>query len=102
MKASLVVLSACGAGRTHVLPGDEAMGFAAALIAMGVPNVVAPVTDVPDDDSWHIMADFHRYLAEGRSGPEALAVASPSLMARSFTWFGSEWRLQSLHNIDFA
>ena len=93
MRASLVVLSACSVGRTRLAPGDQALGFAAALMAMGVPNVVAPMADVPDEIAWQVMAEFHTNLVAGHPGSEALALASRGTMARSFTWFGSEWRI---------
>nr|WP_255622321.1 CHAT domain-containing protein [Tessaracoccus sp. OS52] len=91
VKASLVVLSACGSGRSRLRPGDEALGLTSSLLALGVRAVVAPLTDVPDDVACETMAGLHAGLAAGHDGPEALAKASPSLLARSFSWFGSPW-----------
>lgn len=92
LASSLVVLSACSAGRANLRPGDEALGLTSSLLAMGVKAVVAPLTDVPDDVACETMAEMHRRLAAGEDGPSALAAASDSLLARSFTWFGSNWR----------
>ncbi|RMB59617.1 CHAT domain-containing protein [Tessaracoccus antarcticus] len=92
--ASLVVLSACSAGRARLRPGDEALGLTSSLLAMGVRSVVAPLTDVPDEVACDTMAEFHVRLAAGEEGPAALAAASQSLLARSFTWFGSSWRME--------
>lgn len=95
VRAGLVVLSACGVGRSILRPGDEALGLTSSLLALGVGAVVAPLTDVPDSLSCRMMAALHRGLAAGSSGPEALAAAADgNLLARSFTWFGSDWRLQ--------
>ncbi|SDL36667.1 CHAT domain-containing protein [Tessaracoccus oleiagri] len=92
-RSSLVVLSACGVGRARVRPGDEALGLTSSLLALGVRAVVAPLTDVPDELARDTMAALHRRLAEGLPGPEALRGATTDLLARSFTWFGSPWRV---------
>ncbi|MGJ9404453.1 CHAT domain-containing protein [Arthrobacter sp. KK5.5] len=91
IRASLVVLSACGAGRGRLRPGDEALGLTSSLLAMGVRAVVAPLTDVPDEAAARTMAGFHRRLAAGQDGPGALADASEGLLDRSFAWFGANW-----------
>ncbi len=95
LASSLVVLSACSAGRARYRPGDEALGLTSSLLAMGVKAVVAPLTDVPDSVACETMGEFHRRLAAGDDGPAALAAASSDLLARSFTWFGSNWRANS-------
>ncbi len=92
LASSLVVLSACSAGRAHLRPGDEALGLTSSLLAMGVRAVVAPLTDVPDEVACETMAALHSGLASGLDGPSALAAASSHLLARSFTWFGSDWQ----------
>lgn len=92
-RAGLVVLSACGVGRTLVRPGDEALGLTSSLLALGVRAVVAPLTDVPDELARDTMAVLHRRLAEGAPGPAALRDAATGLLARSFTWFGSPWQV---------
>ncbi|MBV1778024.1 CHAT domain-containing protein [Paeniglutamicibacter sp. ABSL32-1] len=92
IRASLVVLSACGAGRGRLRPGDEALGLTSSLLAMGVGAVVAPLTDVPDALASRTMGEMHRRLAAGQDGPEALAAAGDGLLERSFAWFGSNWR----------
>ena len=93
LSSSLVVLSACSAGRARLRPGDEALGLTSSLLAMGVRAVVAPLTDVPDAVACETMAELHVRLAAGQDGPAALAAASRSPLARSFTWFGSNWRM---------
>ncbi|HMR49499.1 MAG TPA: CHAT domain-containing protein [Arachnia sp.] len=93
IRASLVVLSACGAGRARLRPGEEALGLTASLLALGVRAVVAPLTDVPDEASARVMAALHARLAAGETGPAALAAATTADPAmRSFTWFGSPWQ----------
>ncbi|MGP9783317.1 CHAT domain-containing protein [Glutamicibacter sp. AOP12-B1-11] len=92
IRASLVVLSACSAGRGRLRPGDEALGLTSSLLAMGVGAVVAPLTDIPDALAERTMAGLHRRLASGQEGPAALAAACDGPLERSFAWFGSDWR----------
>ncbi|MFD1543294.1 CHAT domain-containing protein [Nonomuraea guangzhouensis] len=76
-----VVLSACDIGRLVVRPGDELLGFTAALLYMGTPTVVSSVAKVPDETAIAIMAAYHRHLALGLSPAGALAGASASASA---------------------
>ena len=46
-----VVLSSCDVGRTVVRPGEEILGFTAALLYIGTATVIASVTRVADDDA---------------------------------------------------
>ncbi|MEU4227214.1 CHAT domain-containing protein [Nonomuraea sp. NPDC026600] len=73
-----VVLSACDIGRLVVRPGDELLGFTAALLYMGTPTVVSSVAKVPDETAIAVMAAYHRQLALGLSPAAALAAASES------------------------
>ncbi|MEE1620957.1 CHAT domain-containing protein [Zafaria sp. J156] len=93
IRASLVVLSACGAGRGRLRPGDEALGLTSSLLAMGVKAVVAPLTDVPDHVAARLMPELHSRLAAGQDGPSALAAAADGMLDGSFAWFGSGWRV---------
>jgi CHAT domain-containing protein/tetratricopeptide (TPR) repeat protein len=70
-----VVLSACDSGVPTVHPGDELLGLAAALLAMGTRSLVATVVPVPDEASRPLMLRFHRHLAAGASPAAALAAA---------------------------
>lgn len=71
-----VVLSACDVGRTVVRPGDEIMGFTAALLHIGTPTVISSVSRVADDTALGIMTAYHRALSAGARPAEALAVAA--------------------------
>jgi tetratricopeptide (TPR) repeat protein len=68
-----VVLAACELGVSRIRPGDEALGFAGALLAIGCRAVTAPVTRVGDLAAAEAMADYHRRLAAG--APPAVALA---------------------------
>ena len=70
-----VVLASCDIGLASVRSGDELIGLAAALLAMGSVNLVAAVLPVPDDASRALMLRFHRNLKAGRGVAEALAHA---------------------------
>lgn len=75
-----VVLSACESGLPAVHPGDELMGFAAALLAMGTRSLIATVVPVPDNASRALMLRLHRHLDQGRSPATALAMAQRELI----------------------
>jgi tetratricopeptide (TPR) repeat protein len=81
-----VVLSACDVGRTVVRPGDEILGFTAALLRTGTPTVISSVTRVADDVAFEIMTAYHRSFAQGARPALALALAqAPAPGAAPFT-----------------
>jgi CHAT domain-containing protein len=71
-----VVLAACELALARIRPGDEALGFAGALLAIGCRTVTAPVTRVGDEAAAAAMADYHRRLAAGAPPAVALAEAT--------------------------
>ncbi|MGK3199675.1 CHAT domain-containing protein [Amycolatopsis sp. MEPSY49] len=70
-----VILSACESGLPVVRPGDELLGLAAALLAMGSTSLVASVVPVPDATSRPLMLRLHRHLRAGAAPATALAKA---------------------------
>jgi tetratricopeptide (TPR) repeat protein len=84
-----VVLSACDVGRTVVRPGDEILGFTAALLHTGTPTVISSVTRVADEAAVGVMTAYHRALAAGIRPAEALAVASETVAFSPFVCFGT-------------
>jgi tetratricopeptide (TPR) repeat protein len=70
-----VVLSACDVGRTVVRPGDEILGFTAALLHMGTATVISSVSRVDDETALCVMTAYHRALSAGVRPAEALALA---------------------------
>lgn len=74
-----LVLSACDSGLSAVRPGDEIMGLAAALFALGTSTLIATVIPVPDDLSAGLMLEFHLGLRSGLSPSVALAGARSRL-----------------------
>ncbi|HWS34119.1 MAG TPA: CHAT domain-containing protein, partial [Actinoplanes sp.] len=71
----LVVLSACDSGLSTVHRGDEIMGFAAALLALGTRSVIATVAPIPDGAAREVMVRLHDGLRAGSSPSVALAEA---------------------------
>jgi tetratricopeptide (TPR) repeat protein len=85
-----VVLAACELALSRIRAGDEALGFAGALLSAGVRSVTAAVTRVGDAAAAAAMADYHRLLAGGAAPAEALArtiAADP--YRRPFVCFGA-------------
>ncbi len=69
----LIVLSACELAVSDARPGDELLGFAAALIGLGARTVIASVVPVPDAAAKRLMLALHADLAVGHGPAEALA-----------------------------
>ena len=87
-----LVLSACDAGLSGVRPGDELMGLAGALFALGMSTLVASVIPVPDAATKELMLALHRALQGGAGPAEALARARSGqdpAVAASFVCFGA-------------
>jgi len=70
-----VVLAACELALNHIRPGDEALGFAGALLAGGVRTVVAAVSRVGDLAAATAMVEYHAQVAGGVRPSVALAQA---------------------------
>ncbi|MBP2182084.1 CHAT domain-containing protein [Amycolatopsis magusensis] len=85
-----VVLAACELALNRIRPGDEALGFASALLASGSQTVIAPLSKVGDQSSAAAMDDYHRALAGGASPAVALADAvAVDPMRRPFVCLGA-------------
>ncbi|SDC62015.1 CHAT domain-containing protein [Actinokineospora iranica] len=68
-----VVLAACELALNYVRPGDEALGYAGALLASGVRTVVAATSRVGDESAATAMVAYHQRLAAGVAPARALA-----------------------------
>jgi hypothetical protein len=84
-----VVLSACDVGRTVVRPGDEVLGFTAALLYVGTATVISAVSRVADYAALSIMTRYHQALRAGARPAEALARAAETVPFSPFVCFGS-------------
>ncbi|MEU5697116.1 CHAT domain-containing protein [Actinosynnema sp. NPDC020468] len=85
-----VVLAACSLALSHIRPGDEALGFAGALLASGSHTVVAAVNRVGDHSAAVTMETFHKQLAAGTPAATALAEATAvDPLRRPFVCYGS-------------
>ena len=83
-----VVLSSCDVGRTVVRPGEEVLGFTAALLYIGTATVISSVTRVADDAAMGMMTTYHRLLAGGARPAVALAEAALTEQFSPFVCFG--------------
>ncbi len=77
----LVVLSSCDLATSATHPGDELLGFAAALLNMGTRTVIASTVPVPDAAAKRLMRALHEQLA-ARQPPAAALAHAQQLMAR--------------------
>jgi CHAT domain-containing protein len=71
----VIMLASCSAAMAEVRPGDELMGFAAALLAQGTGAVVAPLLPVPDEATRLAVLAVHEALRTGAGPAAALAAA---------------------------
>ena len=85
----LITLSACDVGRAVVRPGDELLGFTAALLYAGGASIVASVARVTHESAASIMIGFHRASVSGRPPAEALAMACAGEPMTPFVCFGA-------------
>lgn len=67
-----VILSACSAGRSGVLPGDELLGTSAALMRLGVQAVVAPLIPIADAAAPIVAGLMHAGLSDRRGPAQSL------------------------------
>lgn len=84
----LIVLSACDLGTSDARPGDELLGFAAALIGIGTRTIIASVVPVPDSGAKRLMIALHRHLLAGDSPSAALARAQRDTSPRNHALAG--------------
>jgi tetratricopeptide (TPR) repeat protein len=72
---TLLVLSACDSGLSAVRPGDELMGLAAAVFALGTRTLIASVVPISDAATRPLMLALHQGLRAGLAPAAALARA---------------------------
>jgi hypothetical protein len=84
-----VILSSCDLGLADVRPGDETLGLATALLAVGTATVIASVARVADDTAMEVMVRYHREALAGRTAAVALAAAVPPGLAAGFICLGA-------------
>jgi CHAT domain-containing protein len=68
----VLVLAAFDLALSDRHPGDELLGLAAALLAMGTRTIIASVVSVPDADARRLMLALHRKLTAGADPASAL------------------------------
>ncbi|HEV8578820.1 MAG TPA: CHAT domain-containing protein [Thermoanaerobaculia bacterium] len=86
----LVILGACSTGLTNYRDTAEVTGLAAALLARGVPEVLAAAWDISDAAAADLLDRFHRDFSAGRSAAQALRSAQLEIL-RSHPSNASTW-----------
>ena len=84
-----VILSACDVGRSVVRPGEELLGFTAALLYIGTATVISSVARVADEAAVGVMTTYHQRLLAGARPAAALAAAAAGEPFSPFVCFGS-------------
>ena len=87
---TMLVLSACDTALSGIRPGDELMGLASAVFALGTRTLIASVAPVDDEQTRALMNVFHTALGDGLSPTDALVSAQRAVPdARGFVCFGA-------------
>ncbi|HEV2346820.1 MAG TPA: CHAT domain-containing tetratricopeptide repeat protein [Actinocrinis sp.] len=87
---AMLVLSACDTALGGIRPGDELMGVASAVFALGTRTLIASVAPVGDEETRALMNLFHIGLGAGLSPTQALVSAQKEVPdARGFVCFGA-------------
>jgi CHAT domain-containing protein len=73
--ARIVILAACDTAAVGSAHADEALGLAGALIAAGVPGVIASLWSVGDESTGRFMSRLGGYLRDGLEPDLALYLA---------------------------
>ncbi|MGE3536701.1 MAG: CHAT domain-containing protein [Candidatus Tectimicrobiota bacterium] len=81
LDAEMVVLSACMTGRGQALEGEGVANFARAFHQAGARSVVVSLWEVASEATEEYMKRFYRYLKQGKSKAEALALARQEIRA---------------------
>ena len=92
VRAEHVALASCDVGQFSSRPGDEPLGLAIALVALGARSVLAAVAPVADDAASPPMVAHHRRLASGQDAAESWCETvqdHPEMGA--FCLYGSDW-----------
>ncbi|HKE51639.1 MAG TPA: CHAT domain-containing tetratricopeptide repeat protein [Actinomycetes bacterium] len=84
-----LVLSACDSALSTVRPGDELMGLAGAVFALGTRTLIASVTPIHDEETRAVMLALHDRLLTSASPARALADASQATGIDGFVCFGA-------------
>jgi hypothetical protein len=90
--AEHISLAACDVGQFSTRPGDEPLGLAIALMALGATSVLAAVSPGAAHVAADAMGADHRLLSTGVDAAQAWAqVVRDQPAAGVFCLYGSDW-----------
>lgn len=85
LNAELAVLSACNSGSGKIAEGEGIMALPKGFIYAGVPNVIASLWKVHDENTKELMVAFYKHLIEDKvSYAEALRRAKLDCIEKGF------------------
>ena len=98
LQASLVTLSACETGLSHLAPGDEVQGLVRAFLLAGAGAVLATLWPVDDAATAALVSHFYAALQAGVGPAAALQQAQAAAAAAGEHPF--HWAAFALHGRD--
>lgn len=84
LNADIIVLSACKTGTGEIVKGEGVMALPRGFIHAGVPNVLASMWKVHDENTRDFMVAFYRFLRQGYSYHQALRKAKIRCIDKGF------------------
>lgn len=81
-RAHTVVLAACSTAAGKMARGEGALSLSAALMAAGVPTVVATLWDIEDAAARRFYSELHAHLAAGKNAAAAVSLVQRAAAAR--------------------
>lgn len=99
LDADLVILSSCTSGISHVVPGDELLGFQRAFLYAGALTVICTRWEAVDLVALLVMDRFYRELRRHRPG---IALRNAQIAVREMTLRGLRRTVARLQSADAA
>ena len=84
LQAESVILSACKTGSGSISRAEGVMSLGRAFLAAGSSSVTVSLWEVSDESTRIFMVEYYRNLLEGKSKPEALALARTYVFSKGF------------------
>ncbi len=91
LKAELVVLSSCESGIGKLVDGEGMMALSRGLFYAGAKNIVFSLWKVSDRQTYLLMDEFYKHIADGKSFTSSLRSAKRSMIASKETAFPGKW-----------
>jgi len=91
LKAQLVVLSSCESGIGQLIHGEGMIALSRGLLYAGAKNIIFSLWKVSDKQTYALMDELYKNIAEGKSYASSLRLAKLSMIRSQETSFPGKW-----------